>query len=278
MELSALLVAMGCMGGLGALFSVGLSIANKKLYVEEDPRVILVADSLPGANCGSCGFAGCAHFAENLVNGHASLSDCNVASDEAIEEVAGTLGIEAVPAEREVARFTDVCPVVIIRPAAVYGPRDGESLRLIRLARRGFRIRPCREDSFFSTVHVADLTDALILAARKLPGEKSVYFIGDGAVYSLLKTFDTLFEIMGRKPSAIDLPWGLARAGMTLSASLFPRSSAAFYLDKIKEMGNKYWVCDNSRARKELGFAPRFDLATGLKNTISWYRKQGWLS
>lgn len=105
MELSALLVAMGCMGGLGVLFSVGLSIANKKLYVEEDPRIALVADSLPGANCGSCGFAGCVHFAENLVNAHASLSDCNVASDETIEEVAGILGIEAAPAERKVARI-----------------------------------------------------------------------------------------------------------------------------------------------------------------------------
>ncbi len=187
-------------------------------------------------------------------------------------------GESKLAAEREVTRFSDVCPVVIIRPAAVYGPRDGETLRLIRLARRGFRVRPCREGNFLSTVHVSDLTDALIRAARKAPGRKAVYFIGDGAVYSLSKTFDTLFEIMGRKPAAIDLPWGLIKTGARLGARLFPRSSAAFYLDKIKEMGNKYWVCDSSRAQKELGFAPRFDLTSGLKNTISWYREEGWLS
>ena len=104
MDLSALLVAIGCMGGLGALFSVGLAIANKKLHVEEDPRVALVVDILPGANCGSCGFAGCTNFGGNLVNGVASLPDCSVASDEVLEEIAGILGIEAVSTTRKVAR------------------------------------------------------------------------------------------------------------------------------------------------------------------------------
>jgi electron transport complex protein RnfB len=70
MDLNAVLIAMTSMGGLGIIFSAGLSIANKKLYVEEDPRIAQVIDELPGANCGGCGLPGCAKFAECVVRYH----------------------------------------------------------------------------------------------------------------------------------------------------------------------------------------------------------------
>ncbi|MQY64615.1 MAG: hypothetical protein GH143_10015, partial [Calditrichaeota bacterium] len=104
MDLTVLLVSMVSMGGLGALFSAGLSLANKRLYVEEDPRIRELTEALPGANCGACGYAGCAHFAENLGMGRAELSACNVASPEAIEEIAGILGVEATAREPKVVR------------------------------------------------------------------------------------------------------------------------------------------------------------------------------
>ncbi len=105
MDLTVLLVSMVSMGGLGALFSAGLSLANKRLYVEEDPRIRELTEALPGANCGACGYAGCAHFAENLGMGRAELSACNVASPDAIEEIAGILGVEATAREPKVVRI-----------------------------------------------------------------------------------------------------------------------------------------------------------------------------
>ncbi|MEE9464993.1 MAG: RnfABCDGE type electron transport complex subunit B, partial [Candidatus Neomarinimicrobiota bacterium] len=95
---------MVSMGGLGLLFSAGLSLANKKLYVAEDPRITEVTEALPGANCGACGYAGCANFAENIILGQAELSVCNVASSDAVEEIAGILGVEATAGEPQVAR------------------------------------------------------------------------------------------------------------------------------------------------------------------------------
>ncbi|MFB0516138.1 MAG: RnfABCDGE type electron transport complex subunit B [Candidatus Neomarinimicrobiota bacterium] len=105
MDLTALLVSMVSMGGLGALFSAGLSLANKRLQVVEDPRIREVTEALPGANCGACGYAGCAHYAEKLVSGEAELTACNVASSDAIEEIAGLLGIEPTITEPKVARI-----------------------------------------------------------------------------------------------------------------------------------------------------------------------------
>jgi len=104
MDVITLLVALGSMGVLGAMFSAGLALANRKLYVEEDPRVAVVTELLPGINCGACGHPGCANFAENLVIGRAEVTDCSPSTAEAIKEIAAVLGIEAVVGERKLAR------------------------------------------------------------------------------------------------------------------------------------------------------------------------------
>lgn len=104
MDISALLISMGSMGGLGALFSAGLSIANKKLYVEEDPKIAALKEATPGANCGGCGYPGCANFAENVVKGNASISDCTAASDAELEDMAEIMGVEVEAGERQIAR------------------------------------------------------------------------------------------------------------------------------------------------------------------------------
>ena len=104
MDSYAILIAMISMGGLGIIFSAGLSLANKKLHVEEDPRIAQVVDELPGANCGGCGLPGCAKFAECVVTGEISVSACPVCSEDAIIAISDIMGIEAEKAERMIAR------------------------------------------------------------------------------------------------------------------------------------------------------------------------------
>ena len=93
MDLTSILIAMASMGGLGIIFSTGLSIANKKLHVEEDPRIAEVLEELPGVNCGGCGLPGCAKFAESVVSGEAEITGCPVNSDEGAEAIAQIMGI-----------------------------------------------------------------------------------------------------------------------------------------------------------------------------------------
>ncbi len=92
------------MGGLGALFSSGLSLADKKLRVEEDPRIAQILELLPGANCGGCGYAGCANFAENVVLGKAEVSGCPVCDADAMAEIGAIMGVEVENKERLIAR------------------------------------------------------------------------------------------------------------------------------------------------------------------------------
>lgn len=104
MDVSTLLIAIASMGGLGLLFSAGLSVAEKKFHVEEDHRIAKILDELPGANCGGCGYPGCAKFAEVLVAGEAEINGCPVSDDEARRAIGEILGVDVESGEKQIAR------------------------------------------------------------------------------------------------------------------------------------------------------------------------------
>ncbi|MDR0932690.1 MAG: RnfABCDGE type electron transport complex subunit B [Victivallales bacterium] len=83
------------MAGTGLVLGVVIGIFAKLFRVVSDPRVDLVVELLPGANCGGCGMAGCADFAKAVVTGEAAPSKCPVSSAEQVSAIAQALGIEA---------------------------------------------------------------------------------------------------------------------------------------------------------------------------------------
>ena len=99
------LTAIGAIGGLTVLLATLVAVANKKLYVQEDPRIDTVADMLPHANCGACGFPGCKPFAEALVLGKAAPGKCSVSSEAGRISIADYLGVDVGAEEKRVARL-----------------------------------------------------------------------------------------------------------------------------------------------------------------------------
>ncbi len=99
------LVPILTMGMLGLLFSVGLVFAYKKLRVYEDPKIEIVSEMLPQANCGACGYSGCRGYAEAVAKGEAAPNSCPVGGKELAEKIAAFLG--AAPEEfiKKVARL-----------------------------------------------------------------------------------------------------------------------------------------------------------------------------
>ncbi len=82
--------------GLTLVFASLLGVAKEKLRVEEDPRIGLVNEALPAANCGGCGYAGCADFAKAVVQERAECDGCPVGGAKTAERVAAILGREVV--------------------------------------------------------------------------------------------------------------------------------------------------------------------------------------
>ena len=91
------------LGGIGFIAAIGLGIAARVFYVKEDPRIKGVLDILPGANCGGCGYAGCAACAEAIVKGEVETNACVVGQTEVANEIAEYLGTKPVDIEPQVA-------------------------------------------------------------------------------------------------------------------------------------------------------------------------------
>lgn len=99
-----ILIAIISLGGIGIVGAVLLYAASKKFEVYEDPRIAIVQDALPAANCGGCGYPGCAGFAAACV-GADSLEGlyCPVGGADVMNKVAALLGKEASAADPLVA-------------------------------------------------------------------------------------------------------------------------------------------------------------------------------
>jgi Na+-translocating ferredoxin:NAD+ oxidoreductase subunit B len=97
--MNEILIAIVGMAVLGMIWGVILAIVNKVFHVDENPLIEKVIDCLPGANCGACGFAGCAAFGDAIVEKEIDPALCPVANSESRQAVAAVLGREVVEPE-----------------------------------------------------------------------------------------------------------------------------------------------------------------------------------
>lgn len=91
---STILLATLVLAGAGLILGLAIGIIYKLFGVPSDPKVELVLELLPGANCGGCGKAGCADFARALVAGETTPGKCPVSSEEVMAQIAQVLGVE----------------------------------------------------------------------------------------------------------------------------------------------------------------------------------------
>ena len=105
--MNLILVAVISLGAIGLIAAVILYVASKKFAVYEDPRIAQVAEVLPQANCGGCGFPGCNGFAAACVKaadaGSLEGKLCPAGGTPAMEKIAAILGMEAVASEPKIA-------------------------------------------------------------------------------------------------------------------------------------------------------------------------------
>ncbi|HHU22089.1 MAG TPA: RnfABCDGE type electron transport complex subunit B [Clostridiales bacterium] len=95
--------AVAVLGLLGAFFGLVLAFAARKFAVEVDERQLQVEETLPGANCGGCGYAGCAAYAAAIVNEGAPINLCVAGGSQVIADISHIMGIESAETERFVA-------------------------------------------------------------------------------------------------------------------------------------------------------------------------------
>ena len=94
--ITTVVYAVVALAAIGAAAALILYFVAQKFKVYEDPRIDLVTDKLPGANCGGCGFAGCRALAEAVVKSESLEGKfCPVGGDGVMKQVAEVMGLKA---------------------------------------------------------------------------------------------------------------------------------------------------------------------------------------
>jgi dihydroflavonol-4-reductase len=181
--------------------------------------------------------------------------------------------------EEEVRRFQGKIPFTIIRPPAIYGPRDRDILPFFRSIERGIKPLFGFGKTYISVIYVKDLVEAIIAASFNEMAVGQTYFIAERRAYLWKEAFDIMAEVMGTRAVTVRIPKMVLFAMAFLSEGLAKISGKlpALSIHKSKDLTQRYWVCDVSRAKRDLGWEARYDFRKGVAETVKWYRDKGWL-
>ncbi len=182
-------------------------------------------------------------------------------------------------AENLLRRYRDQLPISIIRPPAVYGPRDAAFLPMFKMVERGWMplFGTGRE---VSLIHAQDLARQVLLQLTEEAAIGQVFHAAPYDPVSLEQFGQTMGKVLGNQPRPLQLPDGLLKHGYPL---VYPAIRALgirppFQVDKLPDMLARRWTISGEKARRLLGFEGRFPLLTGVGQTAEWYRWKGWLT
>ena len=164
----------------------------------------------------------------------------------------------------------------IIRPPAVYGPGDRETLELFRMARRGLVGLP--PGGRFSVIHAEDLCRLILAVLEDENSRSEMYEPDDGRMegWEHREFARTLGEVYGKKPMAFALPKPFLRIASGFDRLLHGKK-AKLTPDRVGYYCHPDWVSAAER-RPPIGlWTPQVSTKNGLEQTAKWYREQGWL-
>lgn len=172
----------------------------------------------------------------------------------------------------------NVIPWLIIRPTAVYGPREKEIFTIFNMVNKGFQPGIKNNCQRLSFIYVKDLVSAIIDLTLSSNINKA-YFISDGTTYTNKEFGEHIKDILRRKTFKISLtPKTMKLIAYILELIYrFKGETPGFNREKVDEMTENNWICDIQPLDVDIGFKPNYDLKKGIAETITWYEKEGWL-
>jgi nucleoside-diphosphate-sugar epimerase len=167
---------------------------------------------------------------------------------------------------------------LVVRPPAVYGPRDFDILAAFRLAKHGLALRVAPPGQRLSMVHAEDLARGLVRAAEA--EGRGVYYMTDGMIHTWEGIMEQIARAVGRRPRVIGVPSGLADVvsrAERLRGSL-TGTKPLLTPDRALELSQHDWTCDDTHARLDIDYESTISLPDGMRMTAEWYRVHGFLA
>lgn len=170
-------------------------------------------------------------------------------------------------------------PYVFLRPTGVYGPREKDYFLMAKSIKQHSDFAVGFRPQEITFVYVKDVVQAVFKAIASGVTRRA-YFLSDGRVYN-----STEFSDLLRKE--LDNPWMVRiKAPLWFLKCVCTVSEAAGRLlgktttlngDKYHILRQRNWQCDIEPARRELDYTPHYTLEQGVRESVAWYKKEGWL-
>jgi len=164
----------------------------------------------------------------------------------------------------------------VVRPPAVYGPGDRETLELFRMAKLGLMLMPPK--GRVSVIHADDLARLLLSLSGPAVASNILVEADDGKPggWSHREFAQALAAAVGTRPAILSSPGIILRAAAHLD-QWWRGEKAKLTVDRAAYFSHRNWVVEPKRACPPQIWKPTIDTPEGLKQTAEWYREQGWL-
>jgi nucleoside-diphosphate-sugar epimerase len=183
-------------------------------------------------------------------------------------------------AEEELAKsFMNLLPITICRAPAVFGDRDTEIFIFFKTFSKGLMTTIGFDKKLISLIYVQDLVKGFMLAAESGKSAGQTYFISSEKHYTWEEIGNISAKVLSKKPVKIKVPhsvvYGIAAIAQVLAS--FSSKPATLNMEKARDITRNAWICDTSKAIRELNYHQSISIEEGIKRTCEWYKQQGWI-
>jgi len=190
-----------------------------------------------------------------------------------------TYGMSKLKAEEECRKVGTSIPITILRLPAIYGPRDKDVFEFFNTIGKGLQPMVGFREKYVSLLHVGDVVRGLVMAAESPAAQGQTYFISSKEIYGWREVGDIAKRVMEKSVVRVRVPeFGVyVVSAFAEFFALFSSKPALINFEKARDMVQDYWTCDSSKAQREFGYRQEISLEEGMRNTVAWYRAEGWL-
>jgi nucleoside-diphosphate-sugar epimerase len=168
--------------------------------------------------------------------------------------------------------------LTIVRPSGIYGPGDRRLLKLFRGVVRRRWITIGDGKIYYHLTYIDDLVDGFHLCGTHPAAANRTYILAGPEVTTLNALVALIADVAGVAPPRLHLPvWPFRAAGAACEAVCAPFGIEPPIYRRRVDFFTKSRAFDITRARTEIGYAPRVALRDGIARTLRWYRDHGWL-
>lgn len=188
-------------------------------------------------------------------------------------------GASKLAAEKALLELADTMPVTVLRPTAIYGPRDAEMYAFFRSVSRGLVPLMGGGRNKVTVVYGPDAADAIVRTLLTDHPSGEVHYLSDGRAYTWEEMGQVLLEALGRRRALkLRLPvWFFRLAALfSLGWSKLTRKATILTPNKVNALEG-HWLCSPASLETSVGWTPQVPWSDGVRLTVEWYQAQGWL-